>query len=81
MAEEEKQEQAKPEAEQPQQEEKKSECASGKVFLKMALGGGLLVVGCLLVWIWRGQLAVVIKGCLGLFLLLTGAITIAIAKD
>jgi len=56
----------------------------GKVFktiLKVLLGLCLLAVGIALVWIWRGDLLVLIKGGLGLFLILAGIIALAIAKE
>ncbi len=70
MAEEVKQEQAKPE--------------TSKVFsvaLKMILGLGFLALGVLSIVRWWMHLKVVILGCLGLFLLLAGIITLAIARE
>jgi uncharacterized membrane protein len=70
MVEEVKQEQAKPE--------------TSKVFsvvLKTVLGLGFLVLGVLSIVRWWMHLKVVILGCLGLFLLLAGIITLAIARE
>jgi len=70
MADEVKQEQAKPE--------------TSKVFsvaLKTILGLGFLALGVLSIVRWWMHLKVVILGCLGLFLLLAGIITLAIARE
>ena len=70
MGEEVKQEQAKPE--------------TSKVFsvvLKTVLGLGCLLLGGLSIWHWRIYLKIVVLGCLGLFLLLAGIITLAIARE
>jgi hypothetical protein len=70
MAEEIKQEQAKPES---------SKVLS--VALKTILGLGFLALGVLSIVRWWVHLKVVILGCLGLFLLLAGIITLAIARE
>ena len=70
MADEVKQEQGKPE--------------TSKVFsvaLKTILGLGFLALGVLSIVRWWMYLKVVILGCLGLFLLLAGIITLAIARE
>ncbi len=57
---------------------------TGKIFktiLKVLLGIALLFLGLLLIWAWKRELFILIKGCLGLFLLLAGLITLAIAKE
>ncbi len=68
-----------------QKETKEPEKADGgkaaKTLLKYLLGIALVVAGVWLVWAWREQLLMLIKGGLGLFLILAGAITIAIAKE
>ncbi len=51
-----------------------------KVF-KVILGIIFLIIGIWLVWLFGKELLIVIKGCLGLFLILIGLITIAIARD
>ncbi len=62
-------------------EEKKSQGEVVKTVFKYLLGIILVIVGIVFVWVWRKDLWTVIKGCLGLFLILAGAITIAIAKE
>jgi len=70
-------------AEEIKQEEKK--CCEGKnaagTILKATLGLVLLVLGVLAVVNWFGSLLTVFKGCIGLFLILAGIITLAIAKE
>jgi len=72
------------------QEEKKccgtaeSCCDPKKMFstlLKIILGLVFLVLGGLAIYNFWSQLLVIIKGCIGLFLLLAGVITLAIAKE
>lgn len=48
---------------------------------KFILGLALLVAGVLAVIAWRGALILLIKGSIGLFLILAGLITLAIAKE
>jgi len=68
-------------------EEAKQECSkmdAGKVFgtmLKVILGLAFLALGVLALMRWWGNLLYVAKGCIGLFLLLAGIITLAIAKE
>lgn len=69
-------------AEEVKQEEKGSD--TKKIFataLKIVLGLVFLLLGGLAVWKWFGALLAVIKGCIGLFLILAGIITLAIAKE
>jgi len=69
-------------AEELKQEEKKAE--SGKVFwtiFKVILGLVFLALGLGAVMRWCGSLMIVFKGCVGLFLILAGIITLAIAKE
>ncbi|MDD4894441.1 MAG: hypothetical protein PHW54_03910 [Candidatus Omnitrophica bacterium] len=70
-------------AEEIKQEEKK--CCEGKnafgTIFKVILGLVFLVLGVLAVVNWFGSLLVVFKGCIGLFLILVGIITLAIAKE
>lgn len=73
-------------AEELKPEEKKEEkkVEVGKIIstiLKVILGLILLALGCWLIWIWRKDLILVIKGCLGPFLVLAGIITLAIARE
>lgn len=69
-------------AEELKQEEKKVE--GQKIFgtiLKVILGLVFLGVGLLLVIRWLPSIKIVFKGCIGLFLILAGIITLAIAKE
>lgn len=67
------------------EEAKKEGCAdSKKVFstmLKVILGLVFLALGCLAILRWWKVLLLIVKGCIGLFLLLAGVITLAIAKE
>jgi len=53
---------------------------AGTLF-KVVLGLVFLALGGFLVYRWFGDLKIVVKGCLGPFLLLVGIITLAIAKE
>ncbi|MBM3246175.1 MAG: hypothetical protein FJZ13_02475 [Candidatus Omnitrophica bacterium] len=48
---------------------------------KVILGLVFLAFGVLAIIAWKQDLFTVIKGCLGLFLILAGIITLAIAKE
>ena len=48
---------------------------------KLLAGGVLVVIGLILVIKFFGALMTVFAGCIGVFLILAGAITIAIAKE
>ncbi len=61
-------------------EEKKSS-ARLKTTMKAVIGLALIALGILAIVAWWWSLKVVFKGCIGLFLILAGAITIAIAKE
>lgn len=50
-------------------------------FLKVFLGLVFLALGALAILKWWEFLLMIIKGCVGLFLLLAGVITLAIAKE
>jgi hypothetical protein len=69
-------------AEELKAEEKKGE---GKKMLatifKVILGLVFLALGVLAVIGWWPQLKDLIKGCIGLFLILAGVITLAIARE
>lgn len=69
-------------AEEIKQEEKKED---GKKTLstvfKVLLGLVFLTLGVWAVIGWFDKLSVVFKGCIGLFLILAGIITLAIAKE
>ena len=69
-------------AEEVKQEEKKVDVK--QIFwtiLKVILGLVFLGLGVLAVITWWQSLLLVIKGCIGLFLILAGIITLAIAKE
>ena len=65
-----------------EQDDKK--CCAGSIVKsgsKVILGVALIILGLWAVVGWFKFLLVVVKGCIGLFLLMAGAITIAIAKE
>lgn len=69
-------------AENQKQEEKKSECTNAAgALLKGLLGLVFLALGIYAIIAFRADLFVLIKGCIGPFLVLAGIITLAIAKD
>ena len=49
--------------------------------IKVVVGLGLLALGVISILRWWPELVEIIKGCLGLFLILAGIITLAIAKE
>lgn len=52
-----------------------------KTAVKLILGIALLVVGVRLVWLWRWDVYTVIRGFLGMIVVLAGVIFLAIAKE
>lgn len=48
---------------------------------KVILGLAFLVLGGLAILRWWKPLLIIVKGCIGLFLILAGVITLAIAKE
>lgn len=54
---------------------------SAKTLVKMVIGIALIAFGIAAVIAWWGSLTTLLKGCIGLLLILAGAITIAIAKE
>lgn len=48
---------------------------------KVILGIAFIVLGVMAVVVWWSSLVEVFKGCIGLFLILAGLITLAIAKE
>ena len=48
---------------------------------KVILGLVFLALGVLAIMRWWGDLVTVVRGCIGLFLILAGIITLAIAKE
>lgn len=69
-------------ADEIKQEEQKVEGKKvmGTIF-KVILGLVLLALGAIALIKWWPDLLLVIKGCIGLFLILAGIITLAIAKE
>jgi len=73
-------------AEEVKEEEKKEEkrLDAKKVFstfFKVVLGLIFLGLGAMAILKWWKELLMIIKGCIGLFLILAGVITLAIAKE
>jgi hypothetical protein len=69
-------------AEELKQEEKQVEAKKiMSTILKVILGLVLLALGVLAVLRWWHPLLMIVKGCVGLFLILAGVITLAIAKE
>ena len=69
-------------ADEIKQEEKKVDIKKTlSTIFKVILGLVFLVLGVLAIIRWLPALLSVIKGCIGLFLILAGLITLAIAKD
>lgn len=69
-------------SEEVKQEEGKTE--SNKIFstlLKVILGIIFLILGLYFVVVFRSAILIIIKGCIGPFLILAGIVTLAIAKD
>jgi len=62
-------------------EQKKDASQTAKTVAKVILGIGLLVLGVWLVWLWRWDVWTVIKGFMGLAVILAGVISLAIAKE
>ncbi|MFC1704561.1 hypothetical protein ACFL1E_07280 [Candidatus Omnitrophota bacterium] len=59
----------------------KCACAKPATMLKVILGLVLIVLGALAFINWWWHFLVVVKGCLGPFLILAGLVTFAIAKE
>ncbi len=71
-------------AEEVRQEEKKGKVDVKKListFFKVILGLVFLALGIWAIIAWWKDLLVVIRGCIGLFLILAAVITFAIAKE
>ncbi|MBL7084721.1 MAG: hypothetical protein ISS43_01245 [Candidatus Omnitrophica bacterium] len=62
-------------------EAKKGLPAAAKTMLKIIAGIVLLVVGVLLIWAWSGEVLTVIKGFLGMAVILAGIVLLAIARE
>ena len=65
--------------------EDKKKCCDGKktlsTLLQVVVGLAFLVLGGLAILRWWKVLLLLAKGCVGLFLILAGVITLAIAKE
>jgi fatty acid desaturase len=69
-------------AEEVKQEEQKTDVKKVlSTIFKILLGVAFLLLGILAIIRWWGLLLMIIKGCIGLFLILAGVITLAIAKE
>ena len=73
-------------ADEVKQEEKKEEKKVDmkkvmSTIFKVLLGVAFLILGVLAILRWWMHLKVVVLGCIGLFLILAGLITLAIAKE
>ena len=69
-------------ADEIKKEEQKAEPSKlPGTILKVILGLVLLVLGVAAIVRWWQLLLMIIKGCIGLFLILAGVITLAIAKE
>jgi hypothetical protein len=69
-------------ADEVKQEEKKVDAKKIiSTLFKVILGLAFLVLGVLALLRWWPQLLEIVKGCIGLFLILAGIITLAIAKE
>lgn len=62
-------------------EEKKAAKAIAGKALKIILGLALAVLGVGAIYFWRWEVLTLIKGCVGVILLLAGLICFAIAKE
>ena len=60
---------------------KKNCCVCSKPGIKVIIGVALIIVGLTAVISWWSNLLILLKGCVGLFLIMAGAIAIAIAKE
>jgi len=68
-------------AEEVKETDSKESKNSTSALLKILLGVVFLVLGIWAIVAWRYDLIVLIKGCVGPFLLLAALITFAIAKE
>ena len=69
-------------AEKVKQEEKKVDAKKAiSTILKVILGLVFLALGIWAIVVWWKDLLLVIRGCIGLFLILAAVITFAIAKE
>ena len=69
-------------ADEVKQEEKKADAKKAiSTILKFILGLAFLILGIWAIKSWWSDLLLVIRGCIGLFLVLAAIITFAIAKE
>ena len=68
-------------AEEEKKEEKKSAKEVASKALKVILGLVLLAGGIALIYFWRGDVLNLIKGSIGVIVLLAGVVCLAIAKE
>lgn len=69
-------------AEELKQEEKKPQGSKVlSTLFKVILGISFLALGAGMIIAWWGDLLILVRGCVGLFLILAGVITLAIAKE
>lgn len=59
----------------------KSCCVCSKPSIKVIIGIVLIIIGLAAVISWWSNLLAMLKGCIGLLLIMAGAIAIAIAKE
>ncbi|MFH1767574.1 MAG: hypothetical protein ABH858_00245 [Candidatus Omnitrophota bacterium] len=74
-------EESKSDVEKTEEKEEIKCCQGNKAAVKMLIGGLLVLAGIWAVIAWFGDLLVVVRGCVGLFAILAGLITFAIAKE
>ena len=63
------------------QKQEESKKMASSTLLKYALGGVLVLLGILAIFVWWSSVWSLIKGSIGFILVLAGAIVIAIAKE
>jgi len=59
----------------------KSCCVCSKPSVKVIIGVVLIIIGLAAAIKWRFSLLILVQGCIGLLLIMAGAIAIAIAKE
>jgi len=69
------------EADDKKVDEKKSCCVCSKPGMKVIIGILLIIIGLAAIISWWPNLLALLKGCIGLVLIMAGAIAIAIAKE
>ena len=74
-------EEVKEEVKTPEEPKEEKTKATVRTIFKVILGLVLIVLGVWVVLIWRIPLWIIIRGCLGPFLILAGIITLGMAKE